>query len=786
MKLSLSWVKDYIDLTASVKEICDKLTMVGLEIEEVQDLAAALDGFVVAEVLSVENHPNADKLHVLKVGTGKEILQIVCGAPNVRVGMKSILAPVGVLVPLYGERLKKGVIRGVESQGMLCSEKELCLGDDHTGILDLKTDKPAGTPAKDVFDADVILDVNVTPNRGDCFGVLGLARELAVCGLGTLKAQPKTNVQTFGPCPVSVEIKAPACEHFVLRYLKDVKNVQSPAWMQSRLKVMGLNPISALVDVTNYFTFDACRPLHVFDADKVKGNLVVRYAKAGEKLVALDDKEYTLDEDMLVIADDNGVQSIAGVMGGKATGCTQETKNVLLETAYFDPISVASTARRLKLDSDAKMRFERGIDPASCRLMSEKAAVMIQSLCGGEVSDVFEAGAEPDWHQQIDFDFSLVKKVCGFDIAPDEIKGILTALGCDVSGSKVSVPSWRFHDVKRPIDLVEEVVRIYGLDHLPSLEVRPEKLGTCILKPHQIKEISVRRALALNGLYQCTTYPFMDSKKADLFGQKLVALANPLTADLDVLRPSLLPNLLDIVARNQAHGTQDVPVFELGPVFDDPTPGKQHLHASGLRVGMQAGLSWAEKQRPVDVFDVKADVLEALAGADVPVDKLKITRAVPGYYHPGQAGAFVLGSVPVAYFGALHPKVVKTWGIKGACVGFEVLMDALPPTRRKLKNTAFVKDHLLPVERDFAFVMPVDVTADEVRSAIMDGDKNLIRDVIFFDVYTGAPLKEGEKSIALKVILAPQEKTFTDEEIAAFSTRLVDRVKSKTGAELRI
>lgn len=787
MKLPLSWLEKYVQLNCTINELVQKLTLTGLEVEDIQDNGKTLKDFIIAQVQSVEDHPNANKLHVLKVDNGKEILQIVCGAPNVYPGMKTILAPIGAVIPKYNEVLKKGVIRGVESFGMLCSENELGIGEDHTGIIDLKTDLPVGTTADKAYNTDIILDINITPNRGDCFGVKGLAQEVVAAGLATFKPEENPNLLTSSPCSHKVEIKSDLCAHFVLRTIKNVNNCKSPDWLKNNLKSMGLNPISALVDVTNYFCFLQARPLHVFDADKIKGNLVVRLAQEGEKFIGLDDKEYTLSSDMLVIADDNGVQSIAGIMGGKLSGCTYETKNVLLESAYFDPVSIAFTARKLKIDTDAKMRFERGIDPASQEIASLKACDLIVKLCGGTPSEPFTAGAEPNWKQKIKFDFNLVEKFCGFSIPKEISVSILKGLGFTVdTEDNIFVPSWRFHDVKRPIDIVEEIVRIYGLDSLPSCEIKVPEFTNTMLNPFQTKEMSVKRSLALNGLYQLITFSFMDSKKASFFGSSHIELTNPISSELNEMRPSLLPNLLDVVKRNLDRGIDIIPIFEIGPVFHSNVPNEQIQHVSGVRAGFYQDVSWFEKQRYVDVYDIKQDVLEALYALDAPVEKLKLsTQNIPSWYHPGKSGIFMLGNVPIAIFGSLHPSILKEWDIKTEVVAFEINMQKLPNSRKKIKISELNKSIFLPVERDFAFIVDQNVCVDSFLKAIYASDKEFITDVKIFDVYQGKNIEPGKKSIAFKVLFQPKDKTFTEEDIATLSQNLIQRVIKDTASVLR-
>lgn len=786
MRLSLATLKRYLSTTATTKEIADKLTAIGLEVEEVQDLASSLQGFIVGEIKSVEQHPNADRLHILKVFDGQKDLQIVCGAPNVRVGLKSILALPGCLVPKFNEKIEIGKIRGVESNGMMCAEDELLIGEDHTGIIELNTDKPAGTPAAEALNTDVIFDVNVTPNRPDCFGVKGIARDLAAAGVGTLISQKTTDIKATFKSPVDVKIESSACPIYIGRYIKNVKNGESPEWMKKALISAGLRPISALVDITNYLNIAECRPLHVFDADKLTGNIIVRQAKEGEKLQALDDKEYTLSPEVTVVADEKAAQSIAGVMGGVDTAVSADTKNVFLESAYFNPVDIAKAHIKTGAESDSCARFERGIDPASTVADNITATQMILDLCGGEASEIVIAGKEPNWQHTIDFNWNEVERLTGLKIAEDKMKSILVALGFGVNGNKISVPSWRSHDVKLPADVVEEIVRIYGLDELPEAPMRAEKLPAGILLPNQRREMTVRRALAEQGLNQAITWSFCDSKLAKYFRSKGVVLDNPISADLNEMRPSLVVNLLSAVARNQATGTNDVQLFEVGPEFYSDKVGEQRLVACTVRAGNYLPKSWQEAVRPVDVFDAKADALRALKAANAP-DNLIIYRNAPSWYHPGRSGAFQLGKNIVAVFGEIHPKVLKAFDIKTPVVACEVYLDAIPMSKNKNSKMqgAVQKSIYQAVTRDFAFVMDKNVEAQKLLSTIQNVDKNLIKEVSVFDVYEGGKLPEGKKQIAVQVLIQSMDKTLTDKEIETLSTQILNFVSKTTGAELR-
>lgn len=792
MKFTLTWLKDFLDTNASVDEIAERLTAIGLEIEEVVDPLAAVKDLIVVSVDECVAHPDSDHLHVLKVNTGKELVQIVCGAPNARAGIKGILARPGDYVPAFGDKLKAGKIRGVESFGMMCAEDELGVGPDHTGIIECPEDAVVGASITTVYPSDPVFDVSITPNRGDCMSVYGIARDLAAAGLGTLKT-PKHNV-TVCAFKSDVKLSNEATEigapFFTLREIRGVKNGASPKWMQDRLTAVGLRPISALVDVTNYFNITFGRPLHVFDADKVKGQITVRSARDGEKLTALDGKEYALSDGMVVIADENGVESIAGIMGGEASGCEESTTRVLLESAYFTPESIAKTGQKLILTSDSRQRFERGVDPASTiPFGADMAAQMIAELCGGECSELIVTGKEPERPAPIAFDPHRVEKLCGVDVPADTCKEILEKLGCVVKpdGNLFSVvrPTWR-SDISGSHDLVEEVLRIYGYDKLPEIALpRPNGVHG-ILQPKQRREVSVRRAMANRGGCQTITWSFMSSKDAVPFRTKdAVLIANPISADLNEMRPNLLPNLVSAARSNITKGTFDGCLFEVGPQFFGFKPMEQETVACQLRFGQATPRHWAVAQRPVDVFDAKADALAALDAAEAP-QSVQIVREAPAWYHPGRSGAVKIGKTVLAYFGELHPKILKAMDVKTTVCACEVFLDRLPPAKKKngkgvktLKLSAFT-----PIFRDLAFLVDRKVDADKIVSAAKNTDKVLITDVSVFDLYEGEALGD-KKSVAIQLTIQPVEKTMTDEEIESVCRRVVGAVGVATGATLR-
>jgi phenylalanyl-tRNA synthetase beta chain len=800
MKLTLSWLKDHLDTEAGLDAITTRLTDLGLEVEEVTDRAADLAPFRIARVISAEKHPNADKLRVCMVDTGSETIQVVCGAPNARTGMKGVFAPVGTVVPGTGTELKKGVIRGVESNGMLCSEREMGLSDEHEGIIDLPDNAPVGAPfAQYLGMDDPLIDIALTPDRADCAGVRGVARDLAAAGLGALKPLDTTPVPGRFASPIQVHLDFPedarnACPMFVGRLIRGIRNGPSPRWLQDKLTVIGLRPISALVDITNYFTHDLSRPLHVFDAAKVTGDLTVRLSRPGETLLALNGKEYSLDEGMTVIADDTGVLSLGGIMGGESTGCTETTTDVFLEAALFDPTRTAQTGRKLGIDSDARYRFERGVDPDFVIPGVELATRLILELCGGEVSELVIAGAEPDWRRTLTLRPERVRSLGGVDVPVADQARILEALGCAVTTGddgvlSVGVPSWRA-DIHGEADLVEEVLRIVGYDHIPSVPLtRLNSITRPALDAKQKRAPIARRALAARGLNEAVTWSFLSSAIAGLFGQVHpgLRLLNPISADLDVMRPSILPNLIQAAGRNADRGYPDAALFEVGPAYRDPSPTGQDLVAVGIRTGAMVPRQWAQPARAVDAYDAKADALAVLDAAGAPAGNLQVTTDAPDWYHPGRSGVFRLGPTVLARFGEIHPSVLDALGVKGPMVGFEVFLDAVPQPKKKtgtakplLKLAAFQ-----PIQRDFAFLVDRSVEADRVVRAAKGADKALVTDVSVFDVYQGPGIEDGRKSLAIAVTLQPVEKSLTEAEIEAIGNKIVAAVAKATGGTLR-
>lgn len=805
MKFTLSWLEEHLETSASLDEIVSALTRIGLEVEGVEDKAKALAPYRIASVLSAEQHPNADRLRVCTVdlGDGAEPIQVVCGAPNARAGMKSVFAPPGTYIPGKDITLGVGVIRGVESAGMLCSEAELELSEDHDGIIDLPQDAPVGQAyAAYAGLDDPVIEINLTPNRGDCTSVRGIARDLAAAGLGALKPERRQPVEGSGETPVKVIRDLPGEEHlcpaFALRLVRGVRNGPSPAWMQRRLKAIGLRPINALVDITNYVTFDRGRPLHVFDADKVKGDLVVRKARAGETILALDGRTYALDPHHVVIADDNGPESIGGIMGGEHSGCDETTTNVLIESALWDPLNIAQTGRRLGIVTDARYRFERGVDPNETLPGLDLATRLVLDICGGEPTRRTLAGEIPDTSRIIAFPWSETKRLSGLDVPQAEAKAILIDLGFQISGSgeavKVLPPSWR-PDIEGKADLVEEIVRIAGLDRVAATPLpRLGGVAKPVLTPIQKRTRAAKRLLASRGLLEAVTWSFIAKQEAILFGggDPSLELANPIASDLSDMRPSLLPGLVKAAQRNSDRGFGDVALFEVGQCFHADTPEGQTMRAAALRRGTArhegVGRHWDGGARAVDVFDAKADALALLAALGLPVGSLQIVQGGPDWMHPGRSGKIQLGPKAVfGYFGELHPSVLKALDAKGPLVAFEITLDALPLPKAKPTK---VKPPLAlsgyqPLARDFAFVVDSGVEAAAIVRAAQSAERALIVDVAVFDVYEGDRIEAGKKSVAIAVTLQPREKTLTDAEIEAISQRIVAEVVKKTGATLR-
>ncbi len=792
MKFTLGWLKEHLDTDKSLNEITDKLTALGLELEGVENPAELYAPFKVAYVESAEKHPDADKLRVCIVDTGKEKIQVVCGAPNARTGMKAIFAPAGSYIPGLDTTLKKGKIRGQESNGMLVSEREMNLSDEHDGIIDLPEDSVVGTAFTDIFDMnDPVIDIALTPDRADCAGVRGIARDLAAAGMGTLKPLDASPLAGNGESPVGVSIDAPEqCPQFMGRLVKGIENKQSPAWMQSRLKAVGLRPISALVDITNYVSLDLCRPLHVYDADLLKGDINVRLSKKGESFEALNDKEYKLDDGMTVITDDSGVLGLGGIVGGVSTGCTETTKNVFIECAYFDPYATAKTGRALQVDTDARYRFDRGVDPEFVAAGLEIATKLITEICGGEVCDVVSAGDTPAWKREIEFDPAYTKRLSGMDVPADKQIKIFEDLGFTVNGSIVTPPSWR-GDVEGKADLVEEVIRVIGYDEIEAISVRSDNAIASSAETPNLTSVRLSRtALAARGLNECVTWSFMPRDLAGHFGSNdnALTLTNPISSDLDQMRPSILGNLISAASTNADKGNGDTKLFEVGPVFPSAKPDGQRTVATGIRFGTIGSRHWdgVKAHRKNDVYDVKADALATLEAAGAATASLQTAREASDYFHPGRSGALKMGNKTLAQFGEIHPAILDDMGIKSSVMGFEVFLDELPKKKNKgpakplLKNSQFQ-----PLSRDFAFIVDENVEAESITRAAKGAERNLITDISVFDIYQGKGVEDGKKSVAINVVIQPVKQTLTDSEIEGLCTKIIDAVGSKTGAVLR-
>ena len=800
MKFTLSWLKEHLDTGATVEELVARLTMLGLEVDSVTDRAKGLETFTVGYVIEAHRHPNADRLTVCQVDTGAGTVELVCGAPNARTGMKGVFAPSGSFIPGTGINLKKANIRGVDSNGMLLSEREMMLSDEHDGIIELPDHAPVGASAVGIMGLDdPIFDIDITPNRGDCLGVRGIARDLAAAGVGTLKPLNASPIPGTFESPVGVHLDfdadtADACPYFVGRYFRGVKNADSPKWVKDRLLAVGLRPISALVDITNLLTIGLCRPLHVFDADKLNGDIHVRLGRPGETMLALNGKEYEMDGTMTAIADEVHAEALGGVMGGEVTGCTGETVNVFIESAWFDPVRTAATGRKLNLTSDARFRFERGVDPEFLVGGAEVATRLILEFCGGEASELVIAGGPPAWKRDIALRDTRVRDLGGIEVAPQEAERILTVLGFAVTkedgGVRAAVPSWR-NDIVGEACLVEEVVRVNGYDRVPAVPMElTDPMPKPALTPEQRRRARARRVLAERGLVEAVTYSFLSSAEAALFGglDGAVPLINPISSDLDVMRRSVLPNLIAACGRNADRGFADVALFEVGPCYDGVKPEDQSTVAAGVRAGRSGPRNWAAKPRPADAFDAKADALAVLDALGAPVDKLQVFDEAAAWYHPGRSGSLRLGPKTVlARFGEIHPRVLRRMDVKGPVAGFEVLLDNLPKAkaRKSAARKSLELSPFQPVERDFAFVLDQGVAAEAVVRAARSADKNLITEVRVFDLFEGKSLGAGKKSLAINVILQPTEKTLTDADIEAVADKVVAGVGKATGGVLR-
>jgi len=806
MKFTLSWLKDHLQTDASLDEIAAKLTLIGLEVEGIEDPAAKLGDFTIAHVLEAEPHPNADKLRVCKVETSSGVLQVVCGAPNARKGLIGVFAAPGTYVPGLKVTLGKATIRGVDSAGMLCSERELELSTEHSGIIELpeRMKKHIGERFADAMELnDPVIDIAITPNRPDCLGVRGVARDLAAAGLGTLKkvsdgyagkGEFESHIRIELPFPKGAEA---ACPVFAGRYIRGAVNKPSPEWMQRRLRAVGLRPINSAVDVTNYISYDRGRPLHVYDVDKLRGPIMARLGGKGESFLALDGKTYEVDETMCVIADQAQVLGLGGVMGGEATGCTEATTNIFIESAYFESARTAATGRKTGINSDSRYRFERGIDPQSEMMGLNLATQMILEFCGGEPSAAVVAGKEPDGKRDISFDPARVQKLSGANFSNAEVVATLKKLGCAVQGQAplltVTTPSWR-PDIHGVADLVEEVVRLSGAERIPCIPLpRDSGVTRAVLTLTQKRVLTARRTLAARGLVEAVTWSFIGEEQARHFGggQASLRLANPISSEMTDMRPSLLPGLIAAARANANRGFQDAALFEAGQIFAGEKPEDQSNAASGVRTGtarlIGGGRHWDGAAEAVDVFDAKADALSVLGALGLDADKVQLTRNAPDWYHPGRSGALQLGpKIVLGHFGELHPETLKALDVAGPIAVFEVFLDRIPAPRRKgtAKGPLVASDYQ-SVQRDFAFLVDKTVEASAVVKAAEGAEKSLISRVSVFDVFEGQGVPAGKKSLAIELTLTPLDRTLTEAEIEQVSEKIVAQVRKATGGELR-
>ena len=793
MKFSLSWLKDYLDTEASVAEISATLNAIGIEVEGIEDPAARLAGFRVARVLTAAPHPNADKLQVLTVDTGAgDPLQVVCGAPNARAGLVGVLGTAGAVVPANGMVLKVAAVRGVESNGMMCSSRELELGEDHAGIIELPADAPVGAAFADYHGADPVFDVSITPNRPDCMGVYGIARDLAAAGIGALKPISVLAVEGSFTCPTEIRTDDPAgCPAFHGRVIRGVTNGASPKWLQDRLKSAGQRPISALVDLTNYLMLGFGRPAHAYDLAKLTGAVVARKARDGETVLALNGKEYTLDAGMTVIADDVGVHDVAGIMGGEHSGCTEATTDVLLEVAYFDPKAIAATGRKLNLTSDARSRFERGVDPLFLDTGLEMLTRLMIETCGGEASAVIRAGQPPRDPAVVAYDPALAETLGGVGIPAPEQRRILGALGFTVSDDwTVTAPGWR-PDIAGAPDIVEEVVRIWGLDNIASVALpRADGVARPTATPAQKLERRLRRAAAARGLNEAVTWSFLPTAEAELFGTDLWVLENPISEDMKAMRPSLLPGLLAAAARNLARGATSLRLFEIGRRYLRGADGAsdERLSLAVVLAGDKVARGWATgRAAAFDAFDAKAEALALLAEAGAPIDNLQVMGEAGGQFHPGQSATLRLGPKTVlARFGMVHPATAKAFDLDGPVAMVELFLDAIPGKRgaATFARAAYAPPALQAVTRDFAFLIAADKPAGELLRAVRGADKANIVSARLFDDFRGAGVPEGQKSLAVEITLQPLEKSYAEADLKAIADK-VTAAAAKLGAQLR-
>ena len=801
MKITINWLKDHLDTKLNENQIIDKLTDIGLEVESAENQSNDLDSFLIAKILKTEKHPGADRLKVCDVDIGaKESVKVVCGAPNAKEGLLTIYAPPGAVIPKNQMKLVVSKIRGITSYGMLCSESELNLSDESDGIIELSNTRYNNKTGKNYFPKSnlKVIDISITPNRADCLGVKGIARDLAAAGSGKLKNIKKEKLIQKNKQKINIKIakeKNQGCNTFGSCLVSGVKNTESPQWLKDKIISLGQKPISAIVDVTNYIMFDLNRPLHAYDADKINKGIIVRNSKKGETFKALDNKDYILENDMCVISDNLGVLGLGGIIGGIRSGTELETKNVLIEAAYFNPRSIRKTSKVLNIDTDAKFRFERGIDPLSIEQGLQKAAELIKKFCGGEISKFDIQKVDNVKDKIIKFEISSFKKITGFSIEQKEMIKILNNLGFKIKKNHKSftlkVPSWR-PDINQEIDIIEELVRIYGYDKIQIIEPEKSRKKPTLNNKQRLFHF-LQRSMASKGFLEAITWSFTDSKINQLFleDNKEVNIVNPISSDLNVLRNSIFSNLIIYLSKNLDRGFKDISLFEIGPVFSGSQPGQQETVACGLRTGKISRLNWLEKDRLVDVFDVKQDVIKSLVEVGFNQNKLYIDDKTPSYYHPGKSGRVFLNKDKekvVAFFGEIHPNILKKTDIKTESIaGFEIFLDNIKQSKKSLidQKVQYKYSDYQKSERDFAFVLNKNFQVQELIEIISKIDQNLIRAVKVFDVYEGDNIPEGQKSIALNVTIQSFEKTLKDEDLDRINQLIISTVEEKTGAKIR-
>ena len=801
MKITYDWLKDYLQTKNSENQLLDKLTDIGLEVEQIENTSVDLNKFIVAKIIKTEKHPNADRLKVCDVDIGKKkLIKVVCGAENAKENLITIYASPGAIIPKNKMEITISQIRGVTSFGMLCSESELNLSEESEGIIELISTRFKKRIGKKYFNNNTsnLIDLSITPNRPDCLGVRGIARDLATAGFGKLKISKPNKIKFIGKQKIRVKIlkeKNQGCTAFGSCLITNVKNTESPKWLKDKLTSVGQKPISAIVDITNYVMLDLNRPLHAYDADKINKGIIVRNAKKGESFKALDNKEYKLDEGMCVISDNSGVLGLGGIIGGIRSGTEIQTKNVLIESAYFISRSIRKTSKILNIDTDAKFRFERGIDPLSIEEGLIKSAKLIKDICGGEISKIDIQNTAKFKETNIKFEIELFEKISGFKISNKEILKILNNLGFEIKNDKkflrLKVPSWR-PDITQPIDVVEELVRIHGYDKIKKIDPIKVRSKPTLNKSQKLFHF-LQRAIASKGYQETITWSFTDSKINDLFkfNLKNIEIVNPISSDLNVLRNSILSNLIMYINKNLDRGFKDLSFFEIGPVFYGSNPGEQKTVIGGLRSGKVSRSSWLEKERNVDIFDIKKDVIQTLAESGYENLKISIDEKTPSYYHPGKSGRIFFNKEKekvVAYFGEIHPNILKKIDIKTeALIGFEIFIDNLKEQKKSLKDQKIkyeISDYQKS-ERDFAFVIDKNFKSQELIEVISDIDQELIKKVNIFDIYEGENIPKDKKSIALNVTIQSMTKTLKEEDLEKINKSIIDTVENKTGAKIR-